>query len=152
MKKLIIFLCCLLPWFISNIIPLDYSYYKDLKLPFFAPPQSFFGIAWSTIYILTAITIYYVVTSYGKIKNIPKSYKIILIINYLLNQSYTLVFFGLKNNFLGIISSLGTFLSTLFLYEETSLINSKVSKLLFSYIALSLFGTILSIAIYLLNM
>ncbi|MBR2858020.1 tryptophan-rich sensory protein [bacterium] len=152
MKKLIIFLCCLLPWFISNIIPLDYSYYKDLKLPFFAPPQSFFGIAWSIIYILTAITIYYVVTSYGKIKNIPKSYKIILIINYLLNQSYTLVFFGLKNNFLGIISSLGTFLSTLFLYEETSLINSKVSKLLFSYIALSLFGTILSIAIYLLNM
>ena len=72
MKKLIIFLCCLLPWFISNIIPLDYSYYKDLKLPFFAPPQSFFGIAWSIIYILTAITIYYVVTSYGKIKNIPK--------------------------------------------------------------------------------
>ena len=152
MKKIITFLCCLLPWFISNLISLDYNYYQRLKLPSFAPPKAFFGIAWSIIYILIAITIYYVITSYSKIKNIPKNYKIILIINYLLNQSYTLVFFGLKNNFLGIISSLGTFLSTLFLYEETSLINSKISKLLFSYIALSLFGTILSIAIYLLNM
>ena len=152
MKKIITFLCCLLPWFISNLISLDYNYYQRLKLPSFAPPKAFFGIAWSIIYILIAITIYYVITSYSKIKNIPKNYKIILIINYLLNQSYTLVFFGLKNNFLGIISSLGTFLSTLFLYEETSLINSKISKLLFPYILLSLFATILSLSIYLLNL
>lgn len=152
MKKIITFLCCLLPWFLNSIIPVDYKYYNKIIKPFFAPPRLFYPIAWTIVYILIAITIYYVVTSYSKIKNIPKSYKIILIINYLLNQSYTLVFFGLKNNFLGIISSLGTFLSALFLYEETSLINSKISKLLFSYIALSLFGTILSIAIYLLNM
>lgn len=150
MKKIGIFMCCLLPWFVSNILPLNYNYYKELKLPFFAPPQAFFGIAWTIVYILIAITIYYIISSY-KIKNIPKNYIITLIINYLFNQSYTLLFFGLKSNFLGVISSLGTFLSTLFLYEETSLLNCKISKLLYAYIALSLYGTILAISIYLLN-
>ena len=39
-----------------------------------------------------------------KFKDIPLSYKWTLIINYLFNQSFTLLFFGLKNNFLGFIS------------------------------------------------
>ena len=149
-KKIITFTGCLIPWFISYLLKLDYNYYKEIKLPFFAPPQVFYPIAWTIIYILVAITIYQIITSY-KWKEIPNSYKITLLINYLFNQSYTIVFFGLKNPFLGIISTLGTFLSTLFLYEDTSLMNNKISKLLYPYIALSLFATILSISIYLLN-
>lgn len=150
-KKIIIFVVCLLPWFINNIIPVDYNYYKVINKPFFAPPNSFYGIAWTIIYILVAITIYNVIINY-KFKDIPRNYKLTLIINYLFNQSYTLVFFGLKNNFLGFISCLGTFLSVLFLFEETSLINNKISKLLYPYILLSLFATILSLSIYLLNL
>ena len=149
-KKIIIFISCILPWFLNNIIPVDYSYYDTIKKPFFAPPSIFYPIAWTIIYILIAITIYTIIQSY-KIKDIPKNYKITLIINYIFNQSYTILFFGLKNNFLGFISCLGTFLSALFLYEETSLINSKISKLLHPYIILSLFATILSLSIYLLN-
>ena len=57
----------------------------------------------------------------------------------------------LKNPFLGFISSLGTFISTLFLYEETALIQSKQSKLLIPYILLSLFASILSLTIYIIN-
>ena len=149
-KKIFIFICCLIPWFISYLLKLDYNYYKEINLPFFAPPSIFYPIAWTIIYILVAITIYQVVTT-NKWKEIPKSYKITLLINYLFNQSYTIVFFGLKNPFLGIISTLGTFLSTLFLYEDTSLMNNKISKLFYPYIVLSLFATILSISIYLLN-
>lgn len=149
-KKIFIFIVCLIPWFISYLLKLDYNYYKEINLPFFAPPRIFYPIAWTIIYILVAITIYQIITSY-KWKEIPKSYKITLLINYLFNQSYTIVFFGLKNPFLGIISTLGTFLSTLFLYEDTSLMNNKISKLFYPYIVLSLFATILSISIYLLN-
>jgi tryptophan-rich sensory protein len=149
-KKIFIFIGCLIPWFISYLLKLDYNYYKEINLPFFAPPRIFYPIAWTIIYILVAITIYQIITSY-KWKEIPKSYKITLLINYLFNQSYTIVFFGLKNPFLGIISTLGTFLSTLFLYEDTSLMNNKISKLFYPYIVLSLFATILSISIYLLN-
>lgn len=149
-KKIFIFIGCLIPWFISYLLKLDYNYYKEINLPFFAPPRIFYPIAWTIIYILVAITIYQIITTY-KWKEIPKSYKISLLVNYLFNQSYTIVFFGLKNPFLGIISTLGTFLSTLFLYEDTSLMNNKISKLFYPYIVLSLFATILSISIYLLN-
>lgn len=149
-KKIFIFACCLLPWFISNLIPLNYDFFEKINLPSFTPPKLFYPIAWTLIYIFIAITIYNVVLSY-KLKDIPKNYIITLFINYICNQSFTIFFFGLQNTFLGMISCLLTFLSTLFLYEETSIINSKISKLLYSYIILSLFATILSIGIYLLN-
>ena len=149
-KKIFIFLCCCLPWFLNNIIPVDYKYYDIINKPFFAPPQIFYPIAWTIVYILIAITIYNILLSY-KIKNLPRNYKITLILNYIFNQSYTLVFFGLKNTFLGFISCLGTFITTLFLFEESSLLNSKISKLIHPYILLSLFATILSLSIYLLN-
>ncbi len=148
-KKIIIYILCLAPWFITNIIPLNYDYIKEIKTPFFTPPNFFYPIAWTIIYILTSITIYHVITSYKK--QTPKSYIITLIINYLFNQSFTLVFFYLNNNFLGFISCLATFISTLFLYEETSLLDNKKKFLLVPYIFLSLFATILSITIFLMN-
>ena len=150
LKKIILFLCCLLPWFLNNIIPLNYNYYKEIKLPFFAPPSYFYGIIWPIIYILIAISIYNIVSSL-KWKEIPNNYKIILLINYIFNQSYTIIFFGLKNNFLAFISCLGTLITSIFLKEETSLMNNKISKLLIPYILLSIFATILSLSIYLYN-
>ena len=149
-KKIIKYLCCLLPWFLASIMPLNYKYYELIKKPFFAPPKIFYPIAWTIIYILISITIYTILQS-NKFKNISKNYKITLLINYIFNQSYTIFFFGLKQNFLGFVSCLGTLLSALFLVEETSLLNNKISKLLIPYILLSLFATILSLSIYLLN-
>ena len=150
LKKILIYILCLAPWFIINIIPLNYNYFNEIKTPFFTPPKLFYPIAWTIIYILISITIYSIITSY-KFKEIPKSYKITLLINYLFNQSYTLVFFGLKNQFLGFISCLGTLISTLFLYEETSLLETKKKYLLIPYILLSMFATILSATIFLIN-
>lgn len=150
LKKILIYILCLAPWFIINIIPLNYNYFNEIKTPFFTPPKLFYPIAWTIIYILISITIYSIITSY-KFKEIPKSYKITLLINYLFNQSYTLVFFGLKNQFLGFISCLGTLISTLFLYEETSLLETKKKYLLIPYILLSIFATILSATIFLIN-
>lgn len=150
LKKILIYILCLAPWFIINIIPLNYNYFNEIKTPFFTPPKLFYPIAWTIIYILISITTYSIVTSY-KFKEIPKSYKITLLINYLFNQSYTLVFFGLKNQFIGFISCLGTLISTLFLYEETSLLETKKKYLLIPYILLSIFATILSATIFLIN-
>ena len=150
LKKIILFLCCLLPWFLNNIIPLNYNYYKEIKLPFFAPPSYFYGIIWPIIYILIAISVYNIVSSL-RWKEIPNNYKIILLINYIFNQSYTIIFFGLKNNFLAFISCLGTLITSIFLKEETSLMNNKISKILIPYILLSIFATILSLSIYLYN-
>lgn len=150
LKNLVIFVLLLLPWFFSAIIPVDYNYYNSLKLPFFAPPNAFYGIAWTIVYIFITLSVCSIVNNY-KWKDIPNSYKITLLVNYLFNQSYTLVAFGLKNNFLGFISCLGTFISCLFLIVETKDLKEKSTKLLIPYVLLSLFATILSLTIYVMN-
>ena len=151
MKKILLFIGLLIPWFLSSLLPVDYNYYKTLNLPFFAPPNIFYIIAWSLTYIFITISTYQIVTKY-KYKNIPKSYKTTLLKNYLFNQSFQLVFFIFKNNFLGFISCLGTFISLLFLREKTKSINKKSNKYLIPYLLLSIFATILSLSIYLLNL
>lgn len=150
LKKTFTFLLILLPWFLSSLLPIDYNYYKTIKLPFFAPNNMFYIIAWTITYISISISIYQILKENG-LKKINKSYKITLLINYLANQSFQLVFFIIKNNFLGFISCITTFLSTLFLIEETNNIRKKSTKFLYPYILLSLFATILSLSIYLLN-
>ena len=151
LKKFLIFILCLFPWFLASLIPVDYNYYKEIILPWFAPPTIFYSIAWTIVYILIAISMTQIIYSY-KFKEIPLSYKITLVINYLFNQSYTLVFFGLKNNFLGFISCLGTFISCLFLINETYNLKEKTAKLLIPYSFLSIFAVVLSFTIYILNL
>lgn len=150
LKKIGIFLFLLLPWFLATIIPVDYSYYDVIRLPFFAPPRIFYGIAWTIIYILVAISVNEIVNNYS-FKEIPISYKITLLVNYLFNQSYTLVFFGLKSHFLGFVSCLGTLISCLFLIVETKVLKEKSTKYLIPYVLLSLFAVILSFTIYIMN-
>lgn len=151
MKRLLTFIIFLLPWFLVTILPIDYSYYKEISLPWFAPPTIFYSISWTIIYILIAISIVCLLDSY-KFKSLPRAFKIILLINYLFNQSYTLVFFGLRNNFLGFVCCLGTLLSTLFLINEVYELKLKCSKYLIPYVLLSGFAVILSFTIYIMNL
>ncbi len=149
-KNFFIFLICLIPWFLTSLLPVDYNFYDTIDLPFFAPPNIFYAIAWTITYICIAISIYKIVINY-KWNNIPKEYKRTLLVNYLFNQSFTIVFFLLKNLFLGFVSCLGTFISTLYLYEETNELDKKSTKYLNPYVLLSLFATILSLTIYIIN-
>lgn len=150
MKNIIKFLIILIPWYLSSLIPIDKAYYNSLTLPFFTPPPIFYGIAWTITYIGIAISIYQILTTY-KLKEIPKSYKYTLLINYLCNQSFQLVFFLLKNRFLGFVSCIATFITALFLYKESNELKEKSTKYLNPYVLLSLFASFLSLIIYLLN-
>lgn len=150
LKKIVLYIICLLPWFVSSLVPIDTEFYNSLILPFFTPPNIFYGIAWTITYICIAISIYKIVSIY-KWNEIPTSYKRTLLINYLANQSFMPLFFLLKSTFLGFVSCLITFISCLFLYEETSKLNEKSTKFLNPYVLLSLFATILSITIYIIN-
>ena len=149
-KTLIMFTLYAFLWFISYLFPIDYSYYSEIVLPSFALPTIFYIIAWTIIYLLIAFSMTSISYSY-KIKDIPMSYKISLLINYLFNQSFVLFFFGLRNNFLGFISCIGTFISSLFFYQESLNLKEKSTLALRPYVLLSFFATILSLTIYLLN-
>ena len=151
MKAFFKFIIILLPWFLSSLIPIDKEFYNSLTLPFFTPPQMAYGIIWSIIYICISISIYQILNTY-KIKDIPKSYKYTLLLNYIANQSFQPLFFLLKSPFLGFVSCIFTFITSLFLYKETKDLKEKSAKYLIPYILFSLFATILSLSIYLLNL
>ena len=151
MKAFFKFIIILLPWFLSSLIPIDKEFYNSLTLPFFTPPQMAYGIIWSIIYICISISIYQILNTY-KIKDIPTSYKYTLLLNYIANQSFQPLFFLLKSPFLGFVSCILTFITSLFLYKETKDLKEKSAKYLIPYILFSLFATILSLSIYLLNL
>ena len=109
-----------------------------------------YGIIWSIIYICISISIYQILNTY-KIKDIPKSYKYTLLLNYIANQSFQPLFFLLKSPFLGFVSCILTFITSLFLYKEVKDLKEKSAKYLIPYILFSLFAVILSLSIYLLN-
>ena len=150
MKAFFKFIIILLPWFLSSLIPINKTYYNSLTLPFFTPPQIAYSIIWTIIYIGISISIYQIINTY-KIKDIPKSYKYTLLLNYIANQSFQPIFFLLKNNFLGFVSCISTFITSLFLYKETKDLKEKSAKHLIIYILFSLFASVLSLSIYLLN-
>lgn len=150
LKKFLIFVFCLAPWFLANTVPVDYSYFDTIKVPFFCPPKFSFGIIWTVLYIFIAMSIYGIVTSY-KWREISKSYKTTLLLNYIFNQAYTLIFFGIKNNFLAVVDTVAIFISCLFLYHETNNLREKSSKFLDPYVLFSLFASILALTIYVIN-
>ena len=150
MKKALRFLLVLLPWFIGGIIfRSDSVYYKSLNKPFFAPPGFLFGIIWTILYILIAISIYKVFekNSFSDTKDYNKS----LLINYFSNQVFSFFFFTIKSPFLALIDTIIVLISSLFLYLETKESDEKSSKYLIPYIAWNVFASILIISIFFMN-
>ncbi len=146
MKKILKFALFLLPWFLSSLFMNNVGFYKTLNLPFFAPPTWLFPVAWTILYILIAISIYKI-SEFGFTDN----YKKYLILNYLLNQSFTIFFFNLKSITLGFISCILTLLTAYFLYDETKKIDKKTSYLLIPYLAWLVFASLLSTFILFMN-
>lgn len=150
MKKIIIFILILIPWFLSGFIfKSDPTFYYSLNLPRFAPPPIVFAIVWPILYVLISFSILLVVKEY-KLKE-QKDYSMYLIINYIANQLFTFFFFKMQNLFLGFVDSIIILLTSLFLYYETKSLNIKSSKFLISYVIWNLFATVLSITIYFMN-
>ena len=140
------YLLFLIPWFISALLFKSSTiYYESLSLPFFAIPSYLFGIVWSILYILIAISIFMVY------ENSIKEYKKYLLINFIFNQLFTFFFFTLRNNFLSLIDVIVTLISAIYLYNETKIQNKKASYFLIPYIVFSIYALLLILSINLLN-
>lgn len=147
MKKFFIFLLSFIPWFLSSLFMSNTTFYRSLELPIFAPPSWLFAVVWPILYFLIAFSIYIVYTRFG----FSDKYKYTLILNYIFNQSFTLLFFNLENIILGAISTILTLITAILLYKETNELNKKTSYLLIPYILWLIFASILSISILFLN-
>lgn len=151
MKKFLLYIIILIPWFLSSLLFGNCTnYYDELVLPKLALPQSLYGIVWTILYIIISFSIYKIYSNF-KFKEI-KNYNIILIINYVFNQLYLYLFFCLKSNLLGLIDSIIILITTLFLYIETKGLDEKAARYLKPYIYFNIYASILSLSIYFLNL
>lgn len=150
MKNLFLYLFILISWFIGGFLFRDTTnFYNQLNLPFFALPGFLYGIVWTILFIMISYSIYLVFKENKN--NIPGSYLIVLILNYIINQTYTLFLFNFKNLFLSFINTILILITTLILYDQTKKINEKASKFLIPYLLFSIFAVILSLTIYFMN-
>ena len=147
-KTILLFLLFLLIYALPAIFfKVDKEFYASLKK--INVPVIVFPIVWSTIYILLSILLVFLFRNFP-IKDHKKLY-IYFIINYLIQASFTPVFFMGHNLFFGYIIAIATFASTIFLFLEVYPLNKKASLLLTPYLAWGLFASILSILIYIWN-
>ena len=146
--KFLIYLITLIPWFLSSLIfPFNKDFYNTLNLPFFNPPGIVFAIIWPILYVLIALSFYLILK-----KGINNGkYLICYLINYILNQCFSLFFFYLNNLTLTLYNTILLFFSTIILLLETKKVNKTSFYLLIPYMLWIIFATILYVTIFFIN-
>ncbi len=148
MKKILSFLIILIPWFLSSIVsPFNKEFYQTLNLPIYTPNQYVFIFTWIILYILISISIYFTI----KDKNINRNYFLPLILTYIFNQLYSIVFFYYNNLFLSAVVTILGFISSVSLIYETYKINKKYAYYLIPFVLWNLFASILITNILFIN-
>ena len=143
--KILSYFIILLPWFISGILfPFNPEFFKTLNLPFFNPPGIVFAIVWPVLYILIALSFYLIFRK----DDINKNYLFAYLLNFILNQTFSLFFFYLNNLTFTIVL---LFFSTIYLLIETKKVNKVSFYLLIPYMLWVIFATILYTTIFFIN-
>lgn len=127
-------------------IPVDKEFYNSLNK--INIPPIVFIIVWTILYLLLS---YVLCKNFDVIFKDKRRVLVYLIINYLSNFLFMVFMFKFHLLFWAFVMCIFSFVSILFCYMEIVLINKKHSYLLIPNVIWSLFGTILSIVIYLLN-
>jgi tryptophan-rich sensory protein len=127
------------------------SWYITLNKPVFTPPNWVFAPAWTTLFILMGISLYFVYVTKAKKKSDKLVYITFFYIQLLLNFLWNVLFFGLHNPVLGLIE----IILLIFTVGVTIFYGFKIKKvsayLLIPYILWLCFATALNVGIVVLN-
>ncbi|RYU90033.1 tryptophan-rich sensory protein [Mucilaginibacter terrigena] len=126
------------------------GWYQTLRKPSFTPPNWLFPVAWSTLYLLIAISAYII----WKHRDSRPKYKTAVIIYFTqlaLNFSWSIVFFGMHQVLGGLIIIIALLVTIILNIAWFARINKPAAWLLVPYIAWVLFATLLNISICVLN-
>ena len=150
-KNILLFAFIYLLWSLGGLIfKIDKAFYNSLSLPSFALPDKVIGIVWAILYVLLTISVFIIIKK--KKFYVNSDYFYVLLTNYLANELFIYGFFTLKSPFLGFTLTTITFISSIFLFLETKLLNKKAAYLLVPYCVFNLYAMILSTTIYFMNL
>ena len=126
------------------------DWYKTINLPSFTPPGQIIGIAWTIIFILSAISVLIVWNRFPR-DNHSKWIIELFIVNAFLNVSWSCFFFGLHLLGWSIFGAAFLFLSVLLLIFLIRPIFRFAAVLLYPYAIWTAFAAYLTYAVWNLN-
>jgi tryptophan-rich sensory protein len=94
----------------SVFVALGMDWYSTLIKPTQWPPGFLFGVVWTVIYVLTAITLFI----WQKHSKVPTAVYVLFIINGILNVLWCLFYFTLNLLFLSVIAIILNLISHIF--------------------------------------
>ncbi len=124
------------------------TWYITLNKPSFNPPNFIFAPIWTILYVLMAISLYFVLTS--KVKDKTFAVKLFLA-QIALNILWSLLFFGLHNPLLALLDILLLWILIILNIKTFYKISKNASYLLIPYLFWVSFAGVLNLSIVLLN-
>lgn len=150
MKKIFYFIFILLLWLLGSLLfKYDPVYYELLKTPPYVINPTLNSIIWIILYFTIAASIIMVKSKRNIIGN--NDYFFILIINYLANMIFPLMFYNLKSPFLGFIMNTIVLISTFYLLLESKKIDKRSFYVLIPYFIYTIYLFIISLSIWIMN-
>ena len=126
------------------------TWYKYLNKPVFNPPDWIFMPVWIILYFLMGIA-FGIFFYYNFEKNSQKGGVIAFFLQLFFNGMWSLVFFGLKNILLGLVTILILLVCIIFCFREFRKVNKFSSYLMLPYLFWVCFASILNISILIMN-
>ena len=131
-------------------IPSIPTWYASLQKPPFTPPNWLFAPAWITLYLLMGIAAF-IIWRRGLDKPGIKTALIIFLVQLILNALWSVVFFGFKSPFSGVVVIVVLWIAILFTILKFFKISKAAGLLLLPYILWVTFAAALTISVWILN-
>lgn len=149
MKKGVILIICIVIVAIAAVLGSVFtgpgvksSWYQQIK-PAITPPNIVFPIAWTVLFILIALSLYFAWTS-AKTKKEKTRIGIVFGINLVLNVVWSILFFGMKKPGYAFIEIILLWISIVSMMAVTYNISKKSFWMLLPYLLWVTFATILT--------
>lgn len=143
---------CLLAGAIGSLFtyPAIPTWYAALNKPFFSPPNWIFGPVWTALYIMMGASAYLI---WKKRKEGIEAIKGLIIFagQLFLNGMWSIVFFGYKDLFFGLLVIVLLWALILMCIIQFNKLSRNAALLLVPYIVWVSFATLLNAAVWLLN-
>ncbi len=120
------------------------EWYKSVK-PGIAPPDHVFPVVWTILYVLIALSLYFAWTKESHLSG--SSLLKLFGANLILNASWSIFFFGLKNPLASLVTLIVLWVSIISLIILTYRINKTSSYLLIPYLLWVSFAGILNLIV-----
>ncbi len=130
-------------------IPAIRPWYQTLNKPFFTPPSWVFSPVWIILFIMMAISLFFVWRESGRPGFKPAL--MFFCVQLILNVFWSIVFFGLRSPWLGLIDIIALWITILLTIRYFLRVSKFAGVLLIPYLVWVSFALLLNFSFWILN-